>query len=61
MRKIKTSFFALLITLVICLVPPTNLAVASHANLTTTEERELGEKFMAYVKKRFTFIDDPFI
>ncbi len=61
MSKIKTSFFALLITIVICLVPPMNLAVASHANLTTTEERELGEKFMAYVKKRFTFIDDPFI
>ncbi len=61
MPKIKTGFFALLMTIVVCLVPPTNLAVAAHANLTSTEERELGEEFMTYVKKRFTFIDDPFI
>ena len=61
MRKIKTGFFTIFVTVVICLVPLTNLAVASHVNLTTTEERELGEKFIAFVKKRFTFIDDPFI
>lgn len=60
-KRIRTSLLA--IFMVGCLCPGVGVGSvhAGYANLTTSEERDLGEEFMAYVKKRFEFVEAPSI
>ncbi len=38
-----------------------SVAFGARGSLTTSEERDLGEKFITYVKKRFDLVEDPSI
>ena len=61
MNKIKTGFLATIIVLFLWYGLGVSVALAARGSLTTSEERDLGEKFITYVKKRFDLVEDPSI